>query len=272
MEFVQLTDAQREEFEENGYFIVRSVLDGDMIDRLTEAGDRLMASFEYNGYYAHKRDGLVQEPVFAELTSQTTAIPLIIQLLGTNIHITNTALIYKHPQPPEKLESRGWHRDAGIFLDLGYKNCPRVGLKVGYCLTDFTVPNSGGTLFVPKSHLSDEPLGIPEGEIDPIEPCDEPVLRAGDAFFFENRIYHTAGVNFTENVAKVVIYGYHYAWLKPEPYLLYYNDTLQPEASVMENLDDLGNQFLGGGGGAAAAWAAAHNLQFEEVPHVVTIR
>ena len=27
MEFVQLTDAQREEFEENGYLIFRSVLD-----------------------------------------------------------------------------------------------------------------------------------------------------------------------------------------------------------------------------------------------------
>ena len=34
MEFVQLTDAQREEFEGNGYFIVRSVLDSDMIESL----------------------------------------------------------------------------------------------------------------------------------------------------------------------------------------------------------------------------------------------
>ena len=39
----------------------------------------------------------------------------------------------------------------------------------------------------------------------------------------------------------------------------------------MENLDDLGKQFLGGGGGAASEWAAAHNVQFKEVPHVVTI-
>lgn len=271
MEFVELTDAQREEFEEKGYFVVRSVLDKEMIDRLTEAGDRLMASFEYNGHYAHKRDGLVQEPVFAELTSQTKAIPLVIQLLGTNIHITNTALIYKHPQPAVAPESRGWHRDAGLFLDLGHKACPRVGLKVGYCLTDFTVPNSGGTLFVPKSHLSGEPLGIPEGEIDPIEPYDEPILRAGDAFLFENRIYHTAGVNFTQQVAKVVIYGYHYAWLKPEHYLLYYNDTLQPEEQVKAHLDALGQQFLGGGGNAAGDWATEHNLQFQEVPHVVTI-
>ncbi len=271
MEFVHLTDEQRETFETNGYFIVRSVLDSEQVARLTAAADRIMDSFDYNGYYAHKRDGLVQAPVFAELTSQTAAIPLVIQLLGPNIHITNTALIYKHPQPPEKPMSRGWHRDAGLYMDLGHKDCPRVGLKVGYCLTDFTVPNSGGTLFVPKSHLSGEPLGIPEGDIDPIVPYDDPVLRAGDAFLFENRIYHTAGVNFTEHVAKVIIYGYHYRWLKPEPYLLYYNDRLQPDAQVTEHLDDLGKQFLGDGSGAAAAWAAAHNLTFAEVAHTVTI-
>ena len=46
---------------------------------------------------------------------------------------------------------------------------------------------------------------------------------------------------------------------------------LQPDEKVTENLDDLGKQFLGGSGGAAAEWATNHNLQFEEVPHVVTI-
>ena len=46
MEFVQLTDAQRQEFDENGYLIVRSAIDSEMIGRLTETGDRLMESFE----------------------------------------------------------------------------------------------------------------------------------------------------------------------------------------------------------------------------------
>ena len=271
MEFVQLTDAQREEFEENGYFIVRSVLDDDMIARLTEAADRIVASMESDAQYVHKRDGLVQEPAFAELTSQTKAIPLVIQLIGTNIHITNTALLYKHPQSPELPETRGWHRDVGLHLDLGHKACPRVGLKVAYCLTDLKVPNSGATLFIPKSHKSGEPLGIPEGEIDPIEPYAEPLLRAGDAYFFENRIYHTTGLNFTDKTAKIVIYGYHYAWLKPEGYLLYYNDKQQPDAEVLQNVDDLGKQFLGGGGGAAAQWAAEHNLNLQPAPQVVTI-
>ena len=271
MEFIQLTDEQREEFEENGYFIVRSVLDENMIERLTEAGDRIVKSRDSDAQYVHIRDGLVQEPAFAELTSQTKAIPLVIQLLGTNIHITNTALLYKHPQPQEPPEDRGWHRDVGLHLDLGHKDCPRVGLKVGYCLTDLNTPNSGATLFVRKSNKLREPLGIPEGEIDPVESYDEPILRAGDAYFFENRIYHSAGQNYTDKTAKIVIYGYHYAWIKPEGYLLHYNDRQQPDEDIVSYVDDLGKQFLGGGGGAAAQWAVENNLNLEQAPQVVTI-
>lgn len=271
MEFIQLTVEQREEFEENGYFIVRSVLDEAMIARLTKAADRIVYSRESDAQYVHIRDGLVQEPAFAELTSQTSAIPLVIQLLGTNIHITNTALLYKHPQPRETPDNRGWHRDVGLHLDLGHKNCPRVGLKVAYCLTDLSVPNSGATLFMRKSHKSGEPLGIPEGKIDPVEPYDEPLLNAGDVYFFENRTYHTTGLNFTDKTAKLIIYGYHYAWIKPEGYLLYYNDNPQPDEDVLKNVDDLGKQFLGGGGGAATQWAAEHNLNLEQAPQVVAI-
>ena len=137
MDFVQLTDAQRREFDANGYLIVRSAIESEMIERLTSAGDRLMESFEYHGYYAHRRDGLVQEPAFADLATQSKAVPLILQLLGTNIHITNTALIYKHPQAPETPENRNWHRDVGVHLDVGHAGCPRVGLKVGVLLNRF---------------------------------------------------------------------------------------------------------------------------------------
>ncbi len=281
MEFVQLTEGQRQEFEKNGYLIVRKAIDAALIERLTEAGDKLMESFEYHGYYAHRRDGLVQEPAFAALTTTSKVVPLILQLLGTNLHITNTALIYKHPQPPEKPDNRNWHRDVGVHLDVGHQACPRVGLKVGYCLTDFNVPNSGATWFIRKSHMLREPLRIPEGQVDAVE-YDEPLLRAGDAFLFESRIYHAAGLNFTSNVSKVAIYGYHYRWVKPDYYLRYYNDTLQPDASVVSHLNDLGRQFLGasedtrgrrdenGVHWAGMEWASLHNLKLEQAPQVVT--
>ena len=92
-----------------------------------------MSSFEYEGFYAHRRPGLVQEEdVFASLVTNASTIPLVAQLLGPNIHLTNTALIYKYPQPSDSLISRNWHRDLGVQLDIGHKHLPRLGLKVGY--------------------------------------------------------------------------------------------------------------------------------------------
>ena len=283
MDFVQLTETQRRDFEENGYLIVPQALDRATIDRLIEGGDRLMESFEYENYYAHRRHGLIQEEkAFASLITNPSTVPLIVQLLSPNIHITNTALIYKHPQAPETPDFRNWHRDVGVHLDLGHRALPRVGLKIGYCLTDFAEPNSGATLFVRKSNNRSEPLPIPKGKVDPLE-FDEPILRAGDAFLFESRIYHAAALNFTDQVAKVVIYGYHYSWVKPDYYLRHYNGRLQPEAPLLEKLDDIGRQLLDAAEGTdgrsapngihwpLVEWAEHHNVMPEKQTHVVEV-
>ena len=283
MDFVQLTETQRRDFEENGYLIVPQALDRATIDRLIEGGDRLMESFEYENYYAHRRHGLIQEEeAFASLITNPSTVPLIVQLLSPNIHITNTALIYKHPQAPETPDFRNWHRDVGVHLDLGHRALPRVGLKIGYCLTDFAEPNSGATLFVRKSNNRSEPLPIPKGKVDPLE-FDEPILRAGDAFLFESRIYHAAALNFTDQVAKVVIYGYHYSWVKPDYYLRYYNGRLQPEAPLLEKLDDIGRQLLDAAEGTdgrsapngihwpLVEWAEHHNAMPEKQTQVVEV-
>ena len=283
MDFVQLTETQRRDFEENGYLIVPQALDRATIDRLIEGGDRLMESFEYENYYAHRRHGLIQEEeAFASLITNPSTVPLIVQLLSPNIQITNTALIYKHPQAPETPDFRNWHRDVGVHLDLGHRALPRVGLKIGYCLTDFAEPNSGATLFVRKSNNRSEPLPIPKGKVDPLE-FDEPILRAGDAFLFESRIYHAAALNFTDQVAKVVIYGYHYSWVKPDYYLRHYNGRLQPEAPLLEKLDDIGRQLLDAAEGTdgrsapngihwpLVEWAEHHNAMPEKQTQVVEV-
>ncbi|MFB3041633.1 MAG: phytanoyl-CoA dioxygenase family protein [Candidatus Poribacteria bacterium] len=281
MDFVRLTEEQRQTFDRDGYLIVPQAIDGQAIEGLIEEGDRLMASFEHDGYYAHRRTGLVQEPAFAKLATNSSTVSLIVQLLGPNIHITNTALIYKHPQSSMTSEPRNWHRDVGVHLDVGHQICPRVGLKVGYCLTDFTEPNSGATLFVRESNNLAEPLAIPAGQIDP-PAYDEPMLRAGDAFLFESRIYHAPALNFTNRIAKVVIYGYRYRWIKPDYYLRYHNDRLQPDDALTEKLDDIGRQLLGatvdtqgrrdlnGLHVPLQEWAEKQDLPKENYPQVVT--
>ncbi len=46
--------------------------------------------------------------------------------------------------------------------------------------------------------------------------CDKPVdlcLSAGDAFLFENRVFHATAPNLSQRTSKVVIMGYSYRWM-----------------------------------------------------------
>jgi len=90
--------------------------------------------------------------------------------------------------------------------DLGHANIVRAGIKVGYCLTDFSEPMSGFTLFAPGSHLLPTPLPLAQGEIDPPDTVDLR-LNAGDAFLFENRIFHTSAPNLQPAAVKSDHFG-----------------------------------------------------------------
>ncbi len=279
MEFIRLTQEQRQSFDEDGFLVVRNAVDKETIDRLIEAGDRRARSFldkpevlnkeEYN--HLDLRPGLLQEKAFLSLVAHSPAIPLVVQLLSPNIHLHSLALIYKRPVSPDGSPfRRGWHRDIRIPKDLGHRDLPRVGIKVCYCLTDFHQPNSGMTLFARKSHLSSEPLSIPKGQIDPkdLEICDL-MLNAGDALLFENRIFHTAAPNRSDRVSRVVIYGYAYRWLKPEVYL----DT--PDERLLANSDPITRQLLGGYRDvdtvpwALHDWVKSHGVEKEPIPWTV---
>jgi ectoine hydroxylase-related dioxygenase (phytanoyl-CoA dioxygenase family) len=132
----------------------------------------------------------------------------------------------------------------------------RAGIKVGYCLTDFHEPNSGFTLFAPGSHRLLTPLPIPRGEVDP-ENVTELRLSAGDAFLFENRIFHTPAPNLSHRLSKVIIFGYSYRWMGGR-----HSEMMQfrPGDEVLEQVDDIRKQLLGGASDALVEWAAANGL------------
>ena len=274
-----LTNQQRKLFKKNGYLVVPNALTSLEIEALKVVGDQLMNNFDYDGPYAHRRAGLLQEKPFLALTTNEQTVPLIIALLGYNIHITNTALIYKHPQSPESLIHCNWHRDVGVSLDIGHKRLPCVGLKIGYCLTDFPSPDSGGTMFVSGSNHMETALPISRGETNP-DIYEQPILKAGDAFLFESRTYHAPAPNYTNQIAKVVIFGYHYRWIKPDHYMRYYNNTLQPEDKLLEATTDLGRQLLGatkdsdnreapdGIDWPIREWAKLHGLDVDHYNHI----
>ena len=250
MDFVPLTSDQRRAFAEDGFLVVPNALDRETVERLLSVADRLAEPFlrkpvvegkpEYN--HLDLRRGLLHEKALFDLVSHSTTVPLVVQLLGPNIHLHSTTIIYKRPETLDApVYRRGWHRDIRMARDLGHAGLPLAGLKICYCLTDFQEPNSGMTLMARGTHLHERPLEIPKGSVDPIdaEVCDLR-LKAGDALFFEHRIFHTAAPNRSDRTSKVIIYGYAYRWMRPEVYLE------SPDDQQLLKADPITRQLLGG--------------------------
>jgi len=281
VEFARLTSEQQQSFDEDGFLVVPNALSAETVDNLVEASDRLSEAFskkpaligrpEYN--HLDLRPGLLREAALLALVTSSPAVPLVVQLLGPNIHLHSTALIYKRPEHPDEPDfRRGWHRDIRIPKDLGHGGLPRVGIKVCYCLTDFHQPNSGMTLMARGTHLRTTPLSIRKGQVDPVdaEVCDIKLNR-GDALFFENRIFHTAAPNRSNRVSKVLIYGYAYRWMRPEVYLEI------PDKRFLDNASPITRQLLGGYRDvdtqpwALQDWAKRYGVEPEPVPWTIDI-
>src|ERR1051326_7738429 len=281
MDFVPLTSEQRDAFAADGFLVVRNALDHETVQRLLREADDVAGPFmrkpviagkpEYN--HLDWRRGLLKHKTLLALVAHSTTVPLLVQLLSPNIHLHSTTVIYKRPEAQDAPSfRRGWHRDIRIPKDLGHEHLPLVGIKICYCLTDFTQPNCGMTLMARGTHLRTEPLKIPKGAVDPpgIEVKDLQ-LNAGDALFFENRIFHTAAPNRSERTSKVVIYGYAYRWLKPEVYLE------NPDDEQLLHVDPIMRQLLGGYRDvdtppwALERWAKRHGITRAAVPWSIDV-
>ena len=167
---------------------------------------------------------------------------------------------------------------------------------MGFCLTDMTEPDTGMTLLIPRSNTWHEPLMIPSrptaagAAARPVEglgaaasgfapqgpvygPGKEHVgyhppgavqlrMRAGDAFLFESRTYHSAGHNVNlAGPAKLAIFAYSYCWVAPDAYLRLYQGREQPESALLEGFGDAARQLLGAKPTTAlVAWGERHGL------------
>ncbi len=279
MKFVALEPESRAAFERDGFLVLPKVLEPEQVERLLAASDRLAADFlakpivrgrpEYN--HLDLRQGLLREPELLALVDHAPTLARVVQLLGPNLHLHSTALIYKRPEDPDgEPFRRGWHRDMRVASDIGHVAMPRVGVKICYCLTDFHQPDQGMTKLIRASHLRTEPLVLHPGEVDPrdLEVCDLR-LDAGDAMLFENRTFHTAAPNLGTRTSKVLIFGYAYRWMKPEIYL----DP--PNPALLASADPTQRQLLGGTPDvdtrpwALQHWAARHGVLPKSVPWTI---
>jgi len=240
-----LTDQERRQFEEDGYFVVKEALPRDMIPDLTTTIDRIddeMRPQLGNGPHdsCNHFDFIGKSDIFLDLLDWPKTFPKVWDILGARIQLYHSHVIVTPPRPQD-LEPQsarlGWHQDSGrLNIELEGDPRPRVSLKVGFFLTSTLEPDRGNFHVIPGSHLHNDP-GFPEDET--LEHPDAiPVLAdAGDAVFFDRRLWHAAGRNYSDVTRKVMFYGYSYRWLKPRD-----NMTV---AHYMQRSDPVRRQLLG---------------------------
>ena len=273
--FTEISEEQRIQFRDQGYLIVRDALDGDMISQLIEAGDRLINTdarhnrYQTSEFYDGFRNCITMDDAFIPLLTNDITLSIVIQLLGSNLQLSTSHLIHRHPDPPntpDTIRRPGWHRDGGgISGDLGEGRFPRLGLKCAFYLTDLSEPNSGVTMLAPGSNQLTERIDIPAGETDPVNAL-EPLLNPGDCVIFEYRTWHAGAPNFSELTRKAVMIGYCYRWLRPMDFVKQEQAFLDKLSMIErylvgEEVDETQEFQPGGGYNPLNEWCARHGVQ-----------
>jgi ectoine hydroxylase-related dioxygenase (phytanoyl-CoA dioxygenase family) len=246
----RLTDAEREQFEHDGYFIVEDALQPDLNRHLADAVDRLQADgrLASAGHQlgvhgrVHHPDFLCLDKVFLDLVDHPRTFPKVWDILGWNIYVYHTHLGVSEPLGGS-VESDGatlrWHQDSfPSSRDMPEVEIPaRLSLKIGYFLTDVSEPGRGNFWVVPGSHtrkaldLPPNEKGQPDGAI-PL--CSGP----GSAVYFDRRLWHAASPNSWHSPRKFLAYGYGYRWLRTKDQM-----TIPPD--MFEHADPIRRQLLG---------------------------
>ena len=261
-------------FDEEGYLVVRNVLDEASIATLIEASDRLIASdiqtsrqSNPTGLYDGFRNSIALDDAYIPLMTHPKILPLVIHLLGSNLQLMTSHLIYKYPNPPgtpEHHRAPGWHRDyLQAMMALGHYSIPRIELKCAYYFTDLSQPKSGNTMVVPGSNQATAPLAVPE-DGDP-DGAIEPLLNPGDCLLFENRTWHAGAVNLSDHIRKGIMVGFGYRWVMPMDFRRQdpaFVEKLSPleRFLVGEQYDDVVNFQPDGGANPLADWCRAHGV------------
>lgn len=275
LEYTPIPAEQIRQFDEQGYLVVRDVLDEDTIAQLITTSDRLIDSdLQQNrqsnptGLYDGFRNTVTLDDAYLPLMTHPKILPLVVHLLGSNLQLMTSHLIYKYPNPPGTPDTHrapGWHRDyMQAMMALGHYSIPRIELKCAYYFTDLSQPKSGNTMVVPGSNLLTERLEIPDGEADPAGAI-EPLLKPGDCLLFENRTWHAGAVNLSDHIRKGIMIGYGYRWVMPMDFRRQSEDFIAKLSPlerflVGESYDDVAGFQPDGGANPLRDWCQEHNL------------
>ena len=210
---VVTSQSARDVFEQKGYITIPDALSGQQVASLSSAIDDLTARDP--GKIHNVADIFGKHDAFLELLDLPTVLPVITELLGTNIWV-NHSHFNANPATDEKDVSAfangyGWHRDGGaIHKDLPWPP-PLLSIKIGYYLTDLMEQGSGQTYFIRNSHNTGE--HTPHAQELP-QSAFPMMCKAGTAVLFDRRLIHSIrSANYSGNKRRVIFVQYAFRWM-----------------------------------------------------------
>lgn len=240
-----ITESEKQQFEDDGYFVVEDAVPQEIVEKLTVAFDRVGA--EHLGKDELPQDTrfnmldfVGKDDIFIEMLDWYTTFPKVWGILGWNVKLYHSHMIALPPLPPEERDKTGrlgWHQDSGrLNIELEGEPRPRVSLKVAYFLTDTSVPGRGNFSVIPGSQKYNS-VKMPEDDKADPENATPVYAKPGTAVFFDRRLWHAVGRNTSDIMRKVLFYGYSYRWLQPR-------DNMTVE-QYMDKSDPIRQQILG---------------------------
>ncbi|HRW05655.1 MAG TPA: phytanoyl-CoA dioxygenase family protein [Caldilineaceae bacterium] len=246
-----LTAEQRQQFEEDGFFLVEDALSPAEIDALVSVIDELYAEQQQlRNLGPHDpfqwRNVVALHPIFRDLIDHPKLLPLVVDLIGYNIQIRTSHLDVRPPMRAADTEKAlgardsffPWHSDAPNY---GWPTVdgviPYMEMKVGLYLTDLTQHNSGAICVVRGSHRRAQRDEQGELLIDPAD-IVEVNVRPGTALVWRTALLHCVTPNLSDHARKCLYYGYNYRWIRPSDY-----DHQEP--AVLAGCNPVQRQLLG---------------------------
>lgn len=221
-----ISEADRKEFYDQGFLLLRQVLTERHRAALEAAVDRVYAEEAAAGRTSddgtlHLLGFVTRDALFADLLTHPTTFPYVWGLLGWNIYTHHNHLDVTPPAREPERPYWGWHQD-------GYRQNsdpeswdgsprPMFSLKVAYVLSDLSRTGRGATKVIPASHLRNtlaRPTDTSRPHPDP-EGTVEITARPGDAFVFDRRLWHSRSTNLSTITRKMLFVGYTYRWIRP---------------------------------------------------------
>lgn len=244
-----MTARQREEFEENGFLIIRGALSEPEVAFYSDALDRVYAAEKAAGRVSpegsmHLLSAVTNCAEAAGLIDHPRTFPLVWSMIGWNVHIYHSHLDVHPPIRVPKPFRFEWHQDGGRQnRELETDPRPRLSVKLAYWLSDVSETGRGNLKVVPGSHRQNWIDGPPRRDVEWPEPegAIEVQVGAGDVVFFDRRIWHARSDNYSDITRKAMFFGYTMRWIA-------IRDELEPlhASEAFGRLSPVRKQLLGG--------------------------